>query len=545
MHDTSAPPTGRRDFLRLGLTGAVLAGPLAGTLAGCANHDQQSGASGADPAGRALLPAYRAFQAGTPDLKGEHGASDGYFHYPAEPARTVDAKPGDGKPITAMASIWSPAPPGLPENLAWQHLNDQLGSEFQFQAVPAADYKARFATTIAGGDLPSMIELAQVPRLPELLRATCIDLTEHLTGDAVLRYPNLANLPGPAWQAGIYDGAIFGIPTDRGLWQSGILFQRSDLIKEKGLSAADLRDFGDFAAFCGELTNARKSSWALATVPIPYLRQLLGIPNGWRVDGDTLISAYEVPEQEQALQACIDLWQAGVVHPDAFAVAGNLKAKQLFGAGRVHLAWDAYAAWFQFHRENPPGTPFDLDGMPLFGFDGGTVPFHLGPPAYSVGVIPKGNEDRLETILGVWNYLAAPFGSQEYLHTTYGKEGPNFTRRGSDPVRTERGKREVLSLSCLVCPPLVGYYPEDPEPTRRFHAHQTAMAANTEPNPGRYRYSETNASDGIKINAVIDDTFNAIIQGRKPISDWAGAVATWRKGGGDKIRDELKIALGL
>lgn len=529
----------RRTLMQLGLTGAALTG--VGSLAACTTGPD-GGAAPVPSTDSSVFPEYIHFDQSPPDLAGANGSSDGYLHYPADPAVTVPEPPGDGQPITALASIWVPARPSIEDNQAWQHLNTQLGSEFQFQQIPAADYNARFATAMSGGDLPSMVEIKTVAKLPDLLRAKFIDLSEHLSGSAIRTYPNLANLPTTSWQAGVFNNAIYGIPTDRGMWQTSIMMQRSDLIAAKGLDASQITDFEDFVSLCTELTDERSSVWALSQVPIAYVRQMLGIPNVWRLDNGALTSAWEVEEQEEALNACRRLWQAGVVHPDAFAFKGA-ESKQLFGSGRTLLTQDSYPAWFQFHREQTVGETFDLDGLPLPGYDGGTAGLHLGKPAYGIAGIPKGHEDRVETILKVWDYLVAPFGSAEHLSVIYGQEGVDYELDGSDPVQTDVGLRETLSLVTLTCAPRVAYYPNDSEVAEKFYDHMLSMAENAVADPALYRFSDTQSSKGPELERQITSDFNDIIQDRRTISDWADSVATWRSEGGDQIRTELEAVL--
>ncbi|MFC7621110.1 extracellular solute-binding protein [Microlunatus sp. GCM10028923] len=543
MHnEVISSPFSRRSALTFGLSAAALAAG-GGSLAGCTTRGT---AEGPIPvAERVPLPTHLPYRGTTPDLEGKNGSADAYRHYPADPPTTVTEPPGDGAPISAILSIFYPSWPPVAENAAWQHLNASLGSELEIQQVPSVDYVARFATMVAGNDLPAMLEVANVARLPELMKAKFVDLTEHLSGDAVKQYPNLANLPPEAWRAGVFDNAIYGIPTARGIWQSMVQFQRNDLIKERGLDAGEIGSFDELFTFCQEVTDSRNSVWALATVPYGYVGQMLGLPNVWRLDGGALTRAYEVPEQEEVLNASIKLWKAGVVHPDAFALNGE-QVRQHFLSGRVLLCNGSYQAWSRFHRESQPDAPFDLDALPLPGFTGGKGVFHLNKPAYSVGAISKGNENRVETLLKVWNYLAAPFGSAEFLTAVYGKEGEDYRLEGSDPVQTVRGMREQLLLTPLVAAPAAVYYPNDASVTEKCYAHMLAMADNNAiQNPALYRYSVTESHKGVELTRRMDSDFNDIIQGRKKISDWADSVRAWRSGGGDQIRSELEAALAV
>lgn len=528
----------RRSLLKLGLAGTAVA---LGAASGCTSESDPNQVPASQ---RIALPAYIPFRAAVPDLKGEKGSADAFLHYPQNPPATISERPGDGSPINAMLSIFYPAWPPAGRNAALHHLNDELGSEMVFQQVPGTDYAAKVATVVAGNDLPTMMEIdSSVPNLPELMKAKFIDLSSHLSGDAIKKYPNIANLSSDVWPAGIFNNAIYGIPTARGMWQSGVMFQRRDLIKAKGLTADDIGSFADLFALSKQLTDSRNSTWALAAVPTDYIRQMLDVPNVWRLDKGKLTNAYEVPEQQEVLNACIKLWKAGVVHPDGFALNGE-QVRQYFLAGRTMICNGSYQGWSRFYKEQPQGKPLDLQGLPLPGFSGGKGTFWLAAPAYSIGAIPKGNEKRVETLLKVWNYLIAPFGSAEYLNVVYGQKGQDYRLNGSDPVQTTRGQREAMLLTTLVCAPEVAYYPNSPHVAKDTYAHMKAMTANNPTrNPALYIYSQTQSRKGGALDAQMVSDFNDIIQGRKPVSAWQDSVAAWRSGGGDKIRGELEEGL--
>jgi putative aldouronate transport system substrate-binding protein len=62
-------------------------------------------------------------------------------------------------------------------------------------------------------------------------------------------------------------------------------------------------------------------------------------------------------------------------------------------------------------------------------------------------------------------------------------------------------------------------------------------------NPVEGLYSETQSRKGRQIGSTLTDVETDILQGRKPVSAWEDAVATWKKGGGDQMRDEYQQAL--
>lgn len=522
---------------------AVLGGGIAAAaamVAGCSTKESDAPVPVSD---RVPLPTHVPYTDVTPDLVGEHGSADAFINYPATPAISVPEVPGDGEPVSAMCATYMSARPPAPGNEGWQNLNDALGSEFRLDQVPAGDYVTKFSTVMAGGDLPDVVEIAKVTRLPQLVEATLIDLTEHLSGDAIKNYPNLANLPTECWQAGVHNNAIYGIPTHRGMWQSPILMARKELTEAKGIDLEQITNFDDFLNVCVELTDQGDSVHALTTMPTDYLASMLGLPRGWRLEDGGLVSAYEVPEHEELLNAGVKLWEAGVVRPDAFTLSG-FQPEQSVHAGQSVMFSGSYPTWIQYAREYTGTEPFTVTGLPLPGFNGGEGTFRLGDPAFSVAGISKRNEDRVEAVLKVLDYLCAPFGSAEHLTVQYGKQGVDYTLDGTDMVQTPDGVQNVLSLVSLVCPPRVGYYPNDPSVIQEWHAHMKRMATiNPTQNPALYRYSATEVSKGPGLNRKISSTVNDILQGRKPVSDWPEAVSAWRSGGGDQIRGELEEAL--
>ena len=83
--------------------------------------------------------------------------------------------------------------------------------------VGNADWEQKFATVIAGNDLPDILQTRVVANFPQLLEKRFTRLDEFLGGDAIKEYPNLANIPTRHWKSTVYNGAIYGIPIPRGV----------------------------------------------------------------------------------------------------------------------------------------------------------------------------------------------------------------------------------------------------------------------------------------------------------------------------------------
>jgi putative aldouronate transport system substrate-binding protein len=146
----------------------------------------------------------------------------------------------------------------------------------------------------------------------------------------------------------------------------------------------------------------------------------------------------------------------------------------------------------------------------------------------------------------VLNYLASPFGSQEYLNNWYGVKGLdfNFDEKGN-PVYTQMGQNNVqyITWQTIISPPAVLYDVFDENFVKV--AHPIEMAAHdlaiTDPTVGLYAPSL--ASKGAKLTQDMIDGVNQILFGRADVSSLDGLVKAWRANGGDQIRSEYEDAL--
>ena len=189
-----------------------------------------------------------------------------------------------------------------------------------------------------------------------------------------------------------------------------------------------------------------------------------GEPNTWREEGGKLTHAYETEEYKQTITDLIAFWKAGARHPDSFNTAQPFKA--LFNAGTVAInAADGYPGWNQYILDNAGNPDFKLGLMPAYTRDGSKLAeWAYGSGVYSITTITKQEDpERLKMLLRVLNYLAAPFGTEEYLYRLYGENGVDHTTTQSgDPVLTKTGQADtVLPIRYLADAPYAVYQPDD------------------------------------------------------------------------------------
>jgi putative aldouronate transport system substrate-binding protein len=532
----------RRSFVRgvLGASALGLAGSL--PLAGCSVGSVNDSVAAANK--KVKLPDYIPYRGLRPDLPGnEQGLASAFFTYPANPARAITAVPGDGQPITAMVESPMPTPPAMGSNLFWQELNKRLGSELQLTIIPTSDWTDKFATTVAGGDLPDILEIWTPPQQPGMMSAMFADLTEHVAGDAIKKYPMLANIPTASWQQCVYDGGIYGVPVPRGAMSSYIMYRRDDLLARKGVDG-NPKSFADFMQLCKQVTDTRNNVWAVGGVPLAFVQQMLGVPNNWQEQGGKLISAYEVPETKEALAATRSLIQAGVVQPDSFNTDAGTMRKTWFNAGSVLFVWDTFPAWPGYYEENTAGPSFNIGAMAVPGFNGGSGTPWLGNPTHNIAGFAKSTAKRITTLLEVCNWLAAPFGTEEYLFANYGIAGRDYHLVNGNPQLTTTGTSETaLSLGYLCAGPQVFYLPGHADAARKEYESQKQLMQHAVQDPTLGLVSPTQAQQGTQLTNAITSAQNDIMQGSQPLSSWDAAVKQWQQSGGNQIRKELEKAL--
>jgi putative aldouronate transport system substrate-binding protein len=536
-----------RRALLAGASG-VAALAAGGGLSGCSSKTDAK-ANTAAKNESVKVPAYVPYKGVTPDLPGtKQGVQDAFRHWPKENPKSVEDKPGTGKEsITGFANIYYAIPPGPPKNTFWAGLNKRLGVDLKLQMVPNADFDQKFATAIAGGSLPDVMEMRVVANFPSLLEKEFAPLDDYIGGDAIKDYPNLANLPTDAWNDGIYNGHIYGIPIPRAVI-GHYNFIRQDIFEAKGLSP-DPKGYDELMSTAKALTNPKKRVWAFGTVgqPQTLLASMNGEPNGWRNDGGKLTNAYETDEYKQSITDLIAMWKSGVIHPNAFDTSQPFK--QLFNSGTCAInAGDGYAGWTQYTQDNASNPKFKLGLMKEYNRDGSALAhWHYGTGRfYEFNALKKQSDpNKIKLILRVLNWLAAPFGTEEYLYATYGQEGVDHKINShGDPVLTKTGQNNtVIPIRYLAGPPTVIYQPGRPQDADTMHKYESAEVPTGIKDPTNGLFSNTSATKNATISKNFTDGINQIIQGRQPISELDSLLKAWRSGGGDQIRNEYQEQL--
>ncbi len=520
----------RRHFL-------AAAGAFGATgLAGCVAGDPTSLAEANFPSDvSSLLPRYAPIEAITPDIEGVNGSTPGYTRYPSDRPRTVDGVPGAGLTITAMVPTWSAVRSDL-DNDFTRALDASLGSTLRYQMTTGNDYRDKQAAVFASpddvADWVSVFGWNPPPQFDLAAEALFEDLTPWLSGDNVDQWPNLANLPTPAWQFGILRGRLYGLPV-QGETVTDAIYQRSDVLEQLDLPAP--RTAEELLAVARELTDPDQNRWACNDLSVGVPNLMFAVPPDWRVRDGALEYRWETAEYREALAFQQQLFAEGLAHPDA--VAGSGDAKQRFTSGAVALHYDGVGAWGEMSStlSETGGTVAPLAGLSATGEESMR---YRGSPANFFSFLRRSDPDRITEMLGIANYLAAPFGSAEWELLNFGVEGVHFERDEQGvPVPTEAlAEQQPGVLSTLVTGPLAKYDFGNPDFVPRYCAWMAAEVENVVDGPF-YGYQVIRPPEFTALDQPLYDLEADIIRGRRPLSDLDREVRTWRNAGGDRMRE--------
>ncbi|WP_167134052.1 type 2 periplasmic-binding domain-containing protein [Arthrobacter sedimenti] len=533
----------RRNFL--GLAGvSVAAIALTGTLSACGGGDNAKSEGGAEASKKVVLPTYKEFTGVTPDLPGNaEGLEAGFLTMPKSVPSTT-AKPLTG-PISVLSETFEVMAPAMPDNPFWQRLNTALGGEFKMQIVEdiGDGYPAKFATILAGGDLPDLMWIPPnqgIPNVGPMLEAKFQDLSPYLSGDAVLDYPNLAALKPDSWRTAVVNGKIWGAPIPSTPFGQVMVGTSKTWDKVGGLNAKDADEFFEKAK---ELSNPGAKQYALEPAYINVLHMItewLGAPNSWAVNDDrSLTHLYETDAYVAGLEYAAKLFAAGAFYPDVNVT--NTKALIINGTlGAVVTAGPRDIRGYRTMDKD-----INTEILVPFGFDSTIT------PTYDMGYGTVGyttDEKRIKEQLALINWLSAPFGTTEYLQKNFGSEGEDFTFDSQgNPIMTEAGQKNIpgvaSALNIMSSPESVLYSPGFPDDVKYIHETEKKLLEFAWRNPTNGSYSDTNAKVGPKITKIVRDKTIDIITGRAKVSDHAEVLKRWKSEGGDKIRAEYEADL--
>ena len=583
----------RRGFLRVagGITSGALALPLlldacGGTAAPAASTSAggapaSTGATGsssaassgsAAPSTASLYPTYSPLTGGPkPDFPAAGPLyENGYINYPLHPfdAFAGAPAPGKGSTITAYTVNYFPPPTPYAQNGAWKQVNKELNANVQFQIATAADYATRLATIMAGNDLPDIVWFATAPGaasalgaspdLPKFIELTAEDLTPYLSGDNAKNYPMIAALPTNAWKnaGAAFNGKLYLIP--RSLYAPGFIFLKNSEAWTKAVGADYVpKSSDDFLRVMKALNDPKAGFYATGSAQggalgVTYYSSLFGAPNDWRLESDgKLTKNYETPEFKESVGFLQQVWKAGLFHPQTLQYNNGVVARSGFTSGKWAIWLDGFQGawedvWRQaLHNSSKPFNPLLIP--PFAAHAGGKAQFFLGPSQLGAAMFKKASPDRIKEELAVFNWLCAPFGSQQAMLLEYGQAGIDYkVDAKGNPLPTAKGNPDAnyVPWKFLAQHHSTLYVPDIPNFAKTLSEaeHILLPIGVTDPIWGLVP-GPTASAKGFVITKTFTDGLQDIMVGRRPLSDYDSLLKDWQNNGGNQIRQEYMAQL--
>lgn len=323
---------------------------------------------------------------------------------------------------------------------------------------------------------------------------------------------------------------------------------RGDLVEAKGVDRyPDLISGEDFVDLLAELTNPAANEFALGASPtgwlLPAVVEMMGAPNQWHKNDDgTFTHQFMTPEYIQALDESAKIIAAGYLHPESFANPGQNSA--WFTSGVTSLYMQSFVGWGGHARQHPDWNVGEAKLPKWEG--GGKSSMHRSGGGYAafVAIKKQADEGRLRELLTFADYIASPFGTNQFLELTYGVEGYSFEWVDGNPVLLDQASKKLVQGVTYVGGNgnAALFTPGQEESLRAQHDYLNTYLPQGTNNDALGLCSETELGDSATWSTRIGDLQRQILQSQQPASAWEDFAQEWNAGVGQKMAEEYAEA---
>ena len=576
-----APSTGSSAAPSTGSSAVPSAAPSTGASAAPSTAASAAPSAAGTASAGGVATATRATGAATPGASGSpvatngripstlEGVPDAITAVPKSPAKSYTGTPSKGGKVSVFTIAYNSPPVARDQNKFWQEYEKRLGCTWDPIITPQPSYGEKSAALLAGGSLPELYYLNPgqnaTPQYKALDQGAFLDLTPYVTGDALKEYKNLATFPQYMWKNVSFKGKYYGVP--KPLQRNGnIGFYRADWAKKVGKEApkspADVRALLQAFTKNDPDGNGQADTWGLGRYGSDSSGwddsrvsfNMFGVPFNWRVNSDgTITNQIETDEFKQGLEFLRNLFADGSFHPDSGGMT-FAQAKTAFVGGKVGLHSEGFG---NFVSAKATGTTYyllvqqnaqaEIAGL-MPSMTGGSKGLTRNTQgSFGFVGIPAAVKDqnRVKELLRILDYMAAPFGSEEYDFLNYGIEGVDSQRDAASGALslTDAGTAERGDLVYAMAGMPVFYYPTVPGAAEAAQKLATDILKIGQDDPSWPLYSQTNVTKAPELNQFGFDRVTAMVTGREPLASLDTFIKDWKSRGGDQIRQEFQAAL--
>jgi putative aldouronate transport system substrate-binding protein len=444
--------------------------------------------------------------------------------------------------ITILTAYDSAEPPAV--NQVSRRISEFTNVDMEFIWAPGGSgYNDRYATTMASGDLPTLI---LVPDNKHPITMSAIEggafweLTPHIP-----RYANLNDINPDVYYNLSLEGKIWFIPRNRPVVKDGIVY-RKDWLRKLGLR--EPRTLDELYQVARAFTendpdgNGIKDTYGVADVTLMrfgYLVSAISGINGWIFRDGRMVPSHYDPSYMRVMKFYRDLYTNGYMNKDfpLLQLAGIWEKVNKNEAGIVITDPEQINRFGDLRKIVPTaefGTFAALDNGKIVQFAGYNSSY----------AIPTTRSRTEKDLFRVLQFLEDICSDEIHNLFMWGIEGQHYSMNGGIAERTpaqeaqymteaftwERSLRireEIKSIPGKYSPEVTEYWNLVREMTPRLI-----------PNPVVTFISPTQVADGPRLNNIINDARLKYIMGEINDAAWEAAVNQWRTSGGDKVIQE-------
>ncbi|MEK8130332.1 extracellular solute-binding protein [Paenibacillus filicis] len=444
--------------------------------------------------------------------------------------------------MSIMLPSYNPEPMSTDGEL-FKRLQEKTNTDLKLTWVPSSTYEDKLSSTVASGELPSVITVLN-QKLPYIVNSARAGMFWEV-GPYLKDYPNLSKMNPLALEAVSIDGKIYGIYRERDLAKDGIML-RKDWLDNLGLKEPKTIDefYNVLKAFAQNDPdkNGKADTVGLVEQQVTAAwRSMLvwhGGPVDWEVKDGKMSPAALSPAYLETMKFYKKLYAEKLINQD-FAVVKD--GRQVMNKGKAG-AWianmnDGQGIEEAIKKVEPTASLTmvnALEGPKGLRSVGGTG-------SYGMFMIPKTTVKTEAELKAVLNFFDKISDEDMQNMLINGIEGRQYTlengqyKKTADPkMLVEFGSGDASQLAALR-DKLKSYGGP------LFQLRDKLYKANAEiavPNPTNAYISNTYSERGKELDKIIDDARTKFIMGQLDEAGWNSAVNKWLQDGGSKIIEE-------
>lgn len=457
--------------------------------------------------------------------------------------------------LTWLNILYTASPP---TETITQKLEEYTKTKISFNWVPDASKEERITTALASGELADILTLTMTMMTNSSVRSSLKSGMFWDVGPYLDEYDNLKNISADVRAAASIEGALYGVPYQKNLARSGLIF-RKDWLDKLGLSVPTTLDEvyeiarafteddpdgngkDDTTGF-GDRSELRYSSFKT-------LSSYFGTPNGWKVDeSGKFTPEFDTPEYLETLNFSKKLYENGYLAQD-FAVTAKTDQQQQFAQGKTGI----YTGIVDISglKTLAQGLQDGMELVPVNKISNGDGQYHIWSEGSGVGglmAFPKSEvktEAELKRLLQFINDL---IDEEAFMLMTGGIEGTHYEIDADGAFKilnTELWQADVQPFSGSR-PSEITYDLKDSNPEKQL-ANELIRENDAYAvfDPTVPLDSATNNEQGTELTKIITDATFKYIMGQATEDDFKKAVQSWKDSGGTKITTEYEEAYKL